>query len=104
MQYNQDTTPISHKREPIQVVQTFKFFGIDIPSTNWWNVCMGVNSNQVGIVNICLRIKATKVILGDGEMRMMLLNAMVVRVLIYTVELSGVPISLSAWNKIENIK
>ena len=59
---------------------------------------------RVGIVNICLRIKATKVILGDGEMRMMLLNAMVVRVLIYTVELSGVPISLSAWNKIENIK
>ena len=32
----------------------------------------------VGIVNIYLRIKATKVILSDGEMRRMLFDAMVV--------------------------
>ena len=54
----------------------------------------------VGIVNIYLRIKATKVILWDGEMSMMLFNAMVVRDLTCVVELFGVPISLSAWNKI----
>ena len=32
---------LTYKGEPIQVVQRFKYLGINVSSTNRWNVCNG---------------------------------------------------------------
>ena len=64
---------------------------------------MGLDSKHVGIVIICLRIDTTKVILAGGKW-LMLLNAMVVQLLLYGVEVWGGTILLSARKRIEKIQ
>ena len=67
-------------------MQSFKYLGNNITSTNRWVVCglyaMSLDFKRVGIVIICLRINATKVILNDGSM-INVINIMVVQVLFY---------------------
>ena len=46
----------TYKREPIQMMQSFKYLGTNVLSTNRWN-----------LFYTCLRIDATKVILEDGK-------------------------------------
>ena len=36
---NKTLPTFTYKGEPIQVVQCFKYIGINVPSTNRWNVC-----------------------------------------------------------------
>ena len=58
---------LTYKGEPIQVVQSFKYFGVDVPSRNRESMyAMSLDFKQVGIVIICLKINTTKVILEGG--------------------------------------
>ena len=57
----------TYKGEPIQVMQSFEYFGINVPLTNRCNVYNESDFKWVGIVIICSRINATKVILKDGK-------------------------------------
>ena len=65
---------------------------------------MSLDFKHVGVVIICLRINATKVITRGWEVTCMLFNAMVVHFLLKEVEMWGGTISLDAWNEIEKIK
>ena len=40
-----DYRTFTYKGEPIQVVQSFKYLGINVPSTNRWNECYEFNKN-----------------------------------------------------------
>ena len=55
------------KGEPIQVVQSFIYLCINVPSTNRWNVYYESRLQGVGIVIIAFRINATKVVLKDEK-------------------------------------
>ena len=57
----------TYKEEPKQVVQSFKYLGIN----NLWTIggmcVMSLEFTQVENFIICLRINATKLILEDGK-------------------------------------
>ena len=88
----------TYKEKPIQVVQNFKYLGINAPSTNRLNVCYeprlqaGCNSYYM-FKNQCNQSDTEEWKTG------LMFNAMVVQVLSYGVEVQGGTISLGAWNE-----
>ena len=93
----------TYKGEPLQVVQSFKYLGIAVMSTNMWNVCYE-STLQAGwngyymFENQCNTSDT-----GGWEVKLMLFNAMVILVLLYGVEMWGGTISQTALNEIEKI-
>ena len=62
-----DYRTFTYKGEPIQVVQSFKYLGINVPLTNRSNLCNESRLQVVGIIIIYLRTNAIKVINEDGK-------------------------------------
>ena len=58
------------------MVERFKCLDIDVLDANKWTVCLRK-------VITCLRTNATKLILRDEYVRLMLFNAMVIQALLY---------------------
>ena len=57
---------LTYKGDHIQFVQSFKYIGIDVPSTKKWSVCLE-SRLQVGTIIIYWRNNVTKMILMDGK-------------------------------------
>ena len=57
----------TYMEEPIQVVQSFKYLGINVHQQIGGMYAMSLDFKHIGIVIICSRINATILILEDGK-------------------------------------
>ena len=94
----------TYKGEPLKVVQSFKYLGINVPSTNRWNACYESRLQASWNSYYMLKNHCNQCGTRGWELRLMLVNALAVQVLLHGVELQGSTLSLSAWNEIETIQ
>ena len=91
----------TYKGKPIQMVQSFKYLGNSVPSTNIWKVCYESRLQVGGNSYYMLENQWNQSDIRQWEVKLMLFNVMVVQVLLDRVEVWGDILSLSAWNEIE---
>ena len=87
----------------VQFVQSFKYLGIDVPTTNKWSVRFDSRLQPGQKSYYMLENKCNQSDTHGWEVKLMLFNAMITQVLFYRVEVQGGTISLNAWNEIEKI-
>ena len=95
---------VMYQDQAIEVVDSFKYLGVDIPSNHAWGSCVrsrldAGKAKYYQFENMCKQSTIQR-----WEIKAMVFEACVVQTILYGVEVWGASISASTWNEIEKIQ